>query len=81
MGIVTERGFVFDVGDGDCDGFGGIAHGAAFGDVGIADRFGQAFLALDLHDGGGQSRFAMVNVTDGANVDVRFGSLECFFCH
>ena len=30
---------------------------------------------------GGQGGFAVVNVTDGADVDVRFRSLKLFFCH
>ncbi len=34
-----------------------------------------------LGDGGGQSGFTVVNVADGTDVDMRFGSLECFFCH
>ena len=32
-------------------------------------------------DGSGQGRFAVVNVADGANVNVRFCSFEFFLCH
>src|SRR5690606_33418774 len=47
----------------------------------VADRLGQTFTALHFHDSSSQSGLAMVNVTNGADVDVRFGSLKRFFCH
>ena len=33
-----------------------------------------------LGDGGGEGGLTVVNVADGTDVDMRFGSLECFFC-
>ena len=39
--------------------------------------------ALGEHfgNGGGEGGLTVVNVADGTDVDMRFGSLECFFCH
>ncbi len=34
-----------------------------------------------LGDSCGESGLAVVNVADSTDVDMRFGSLECFFCH
>ena len=34
-----------------------------------------------LGDGSGEGGLAVVNVADSTDVDVRFGSYECFFCH
>jgi hypothetical protein len=36
---------------------------------------------LRLHDSGSQGGFAMVNVTDSADVDMRFRSLKLLFSH
>jgi hypothetical protein len=37
--------------------------------------------ALGVDNGGGQSGFAVVNVTNRADVDVRFRSLKLLFSH
>ena len=44
-------------------------------------HFGETFLGQHLGDGGGEGGLAMVNVADGADVDVRFRAVEFFFCH
>ena len=67
--------------DGDGDRLGGVAHRAALGDVGVADRLGHALFGLNFDDRGGQGGFAVVNVADGADIDVGFRSLKGFFCH
>ena len=38
-------------------------------------------LSENLGDGGGQGRFTVVNMANCTDVDMRFRSLECFFCH
>ena len=38
-------------------------------------------LGEHLGNGGGEGGLTVVNVADGTDVDMRFGSLECFFCH
>ena len=66
-------------GNGDC--FGVITHCASFGDILVGDRVCQILTCLDNHNGGDQGGFAVVNVSDGSNVHVWFGSLKRFFCH
>src|SRR5258708_39237335 len=78
---MTGRAFVFDVGNGDGHRLGVVTHRAALGDVRVRDRLGQTFFALGMHNRGGQSGFAMVNVTNRADVDVRFRSLKLLFSH
>ena len=38
-------------------------------------------LCEHLGNGGGEGGLTVVNVADSTDVDMRFGSLECFFCH
>jgi hypothetical protein len=38
-------------------------------------------LCEHLGDGSGEGGLTVVNVADSTDVDMRFGSLECFFCH
>ncbi len=38
-------------------------------------------LSENLGNGGGQGRLTVVNMANCTDVDMRFGSLECFFCH
>jgi hypothetical protein len=45
-------------------------------DLGRTEHFG-----ADAGQSSGQSGFTVVNVTDGANVDVRFVTFEFFFSH
>ena len=50
--------------------FGGVV------DLVVALRLGQALLRQIMGDRGRQGRFAMVDVADGPDVDVRLGALE-----
>jgi hypothetical protein len=45
-------------------------------DLGRTENFG-----ADASQSSGQSGFTVVNVTDGANVDVRFVTFKFFFSH
>jgi hypothetical protein len=71
---VPVFGFVFDVGGIDRDAAGLLFRGGV--DVGVALGLGEALFGEGGGDGGGQSGFAMVDVTDGADVDVGFIPLK-----
>ena len=43
--------------------------------------FAETLGCKHLGDGCGQSGLAVVNVADGADVDMGFVPFECFFCH
>lgn len=77
--IVTLCGLVLDVSGVDCDAsrflFGGLVDFIVLHDLGLT-------LGRAVHgDCGGKSGLAVVNVADGADVDVRFGSFKLRFCH
>ena len=79
VGVVAGRGLVLDVGDGDGD-----AALTLLG--GVVDRVEGAIrgVALEgqvLRDGRREARLAMVDVTDGADVDVGLGALELLLGH
>ena len=74
-------GLVLDVGDRDRDDLGGIAHGTALGDVRVGLDLRQTLAGLDREDRGRQGGLAVVDVADGADVDVRFLAFECCFSH
>jgi hypothetical protein len=38
-------------------------------------------LGQDFGDGGGQSGFAVIDVADGSDVDVRLASIKLFLAH
>ena len=79
VSVVTVFGFVFDV----C-GIDGNAAGLFFRravDLVVTLGFATEFLRQDRGDRSGQGGLAVVNVTDGANVDVRFGPFELFPSH
>ena len=44
-------------------------------------NFRETLLGQHGSDGSGQSSFAVVNVADSTDVDMRFGSFEFFFSH
>src|SRR5690606_12797079 len=81
VSVVTLRGLILNVSNGDGDDLGSVTHGAALGDIGIGLDLGQALARLNGKDGGGGGGLAVVNVADGANVNVRFRALECAFSH
>ena len=70
VGVVPSRRLVLDVAGDDGDGLVLVTHRAAPGDVLVALDLGQPFVRLDRQDGGGQGGLAVVDVTDGADVDV-----------
>ena len=79
VGVVARVGLVLDVGDGDGD-----APLALLGRV--VDRVEGAVLGLALQgevlgDRRGERRLAVVDVADGADVDVRLGALELLLGH
>jgi len=79
VGVVTGGRLVLDVGDGDGD-----AALALLG--GIVDAVEGTVLGVTLEgqvlgDGRGQARLAVVDVTDGADVDVGLGTLELLLGH
>ena len=76
MRVVALGGLVFDVRYGNRHRLGRITDGTALGDIRIGLRLGQALTGLHRQDRGGRSRLAMVNVADGADVDVGFGAFE-----
>ena len=79
MGVVALVGLVLHV-----SGVNGDAALALFGsliDVGVVHELSVALHGQDLGDSGGQSGLTVVNVADGANVNVRFCSFEFFLCH
>jgi hypothetical protein len=47
----------------------------------VRDELRPALVGRDLGEGSRQSRLAMDDVADGANVDVRFGTIEFLFSH
>ena len=71
--VVAVFGRVLDVGSRDGDTplalLGSLVDGA------IVEEAGETLLGLSLGDSGGKGRLAVVDVTDGANVDVRLGAL------
>src|SRR5262249_34393043 len=70
VGVVPLVRLVADVAGDDGDGLVLITHGTALGDVLVAAALGQPFFRLDGEDGGGQGGLAVVDVADGADVDV-----------
>ncbi len=80
VGVVAVFGFVLDVGSRDGDAafafFGGVVDGVEGTDFGAAEAFVE-----HLGDGGRQGGFAVVDVADGADVDVGLGSFKMLFGH
>jgi len=79
VSIVTLFGLVLNV-----SGVDGDSAGLLFGrliDFVVAHRGGFALLRQHHGDGGGQSGLAVVNVADGADVNVRLGAFKLSLCH
>ena len=79
--IVALVGLILHVRNRDRDDLGGVADGAALGDVGVGLHLGQTFASLDSQDRGGEGGLAVVDVTDRADVNVRLLAFECTFSH
>jgi hypothetical protein len=70
VGVVPGLRLVLDVAGDDRDRLGGVTLLAALGDVPVALDRGQALGGLHRKDGGGQCGFAVIDVSDRADVDV-----------
>src|SRR5690606_5472875 len=77
VSVVTGFGVVFNVrsGDGDTTGF----FFRSVVDLIVTAGSTTHFLGQNSGDGSGQSGFTVVNVADGANVNVRFFTFKFFF--
>ena len=81
VGVVTSLGLVLDVSGVDGDAAGALLGGLVDLVVGgVGSGVGVSHVQ-DLGDSGGQSGLAVVNVADGANVDVGLGAVEYLLCH
>ena len=81
VGVMTLVALILNVRNRDGQGLGLIAHRAAFGDLRVRLGLGQALLCLHHDNRSRQSGFAVVNMSDGADVNVRLRSLELLFSH
>ena len=79
MCIVTLVGFVFNVGGVDRNTAGLFLGSLVNAVIGLV--FGLALKAEPFGNGGGKGGLAMVNVTDGADIDMGFGSFKFLFRH
>ena len=81
VSVVAAGSLVLDVGDGDRDAalalLGSLVDVLEGGEVGLA----ALSLRQSLGDGGGQGRLTVVNVTDGADVNMRLSALKLFLGH
>ncbi|MCY1247053.1 hypothetical protein D9M72_603450 [compost metagenome] len=79
VGVVTLGGFVFDVCGRDRDATRLFFRRGV--DRGVILELATEALCTDLGQCGGQRGLAVVDVTDGADVDVRLGALELTLGH
>ena len=79
MSVVALVGLILNVSG--VDGDAALALLGSLIDVGIVHELSVALHGQDLGDSGGQSGLAVVNVADGANVDVGLGAVEYLLCH
>ena len=77
--IVTGCGFIFNVRG--VDGNTTFTFFRSFIDHGVVHEFSAAFFSQYFSDSSSQSSLAMVNVTDGADIQMRFSSFIFSFCH
>ena len=79
--VVALVRLVLHVGDRDRHDLGSVTHGAALGDIRVGLDLGETFAGLHRENRGRQRGFAVVDVADGADVNVRFLAFECTFSH
>jgi hypothetical protein len=81
VGIVTLVGFILNVRHGDRDGLRFVTHRTALGDFGIRLGNGHAFCTLNSQNGARGGGFAVIDMTDRADVNVRLFADEVFLSH
>ena len=81
VSIVALFGLVFDVRNRDRHDLGRITNGAALGDVRVGLDLGEPLACLNGKDSGRRGGFSVVNVADGADVNVGFVAFECALSH
>merc|ERR1712078_177708 len=79
VGVVTRLGLVLNVCGVDRDATFALLRSAV--DVGVVLNLSLAFLGEHVGDRGGEGGFAVVNVADGADVDVGLVPFELLACH
>ena len=82
--VVPVRGGVLDVARRDRQNLGRVAPSLRLRGLGhfvVRNELRPALVRGDLGQRSGQRGLAVVDVPDGADVDVRFGSIEFLFCH
>ena len=82
--VVAVRRRVLDVAGRDRQNLGRVAPSLRLGGLGdlvVRDELRPALVRRHLGQRGRQRGLAVVDVADGANVDVRFGTIEFLFCH
>ena len=79
--VVARLALVLHVRDRDRHGLRLVTNGAALRDVLVADDLREALLRLHLHESCGRRRLAVVDVTDGSDVDVRLRAVEFLLSH
>ncbi len=79
VSVVALGGFVFNVSGVDRDAAGLFFRSRVDLIVGLG--FAAELLGQNRADSSGERRLTVVNVTDGADVDVRLGALKLLFCH
>ena len=81
VSIVTFFRLILNVSDRDGNGFGCVTDRTALGDISIGLNLSQTFLGLNGQNGRRQSGLPVVNVADGADIDVSLSTFEIFFSH
>ena len=79
--VMALVALVLDVSDRDRDRLGFIAHSATLGDIGVGFQARQTLGALHRQNRGRERSFSVINVADGADVDVRFCALKSVLSH
>src|SRR5690606_36085203 len=79
--VVTGRGIILNVGSVDGDTTSLLFRRAVDLVVALGRAAAAEYFGADASQGCGQSGLAMVNVSDGAHVQVRFTAFKLFFCH
>lgn len=79
--VVTCFGFVLNVSNRNCNSLSFVTNSTALGDIRVGLELSKALISLDLEDTSRSCCFTVVNVTDGAHVNVRLCSFECFLSH